>query len=181
MRDHPHMAYFPSRRLARKKRTPLSAEFLYLLVVLAAGVATAYWAGHRIGMDLSGIETVVSVLGIDESVGIPHQAGYAQPTTQDAAAPFCEAGQTPAFVNGIATLKQQVGDAMGTAVECEHASSTAGDMIQQTSTGLAVYSSLTETETFTDGWRHWELSTSGLVTWDGTEAEPPSADQPNNG
>lgn len=180
------MAYsYSSRRIPRRKRAPLSAEFMYLLVVLAAGVATAYWAGHRIGMNLSGIETIVSVLGIDQRVGTPHQVGYdaARPQAADAlaTAPFCKPGQSPAFENGMAALKQHVGDAMGTAVECEHGASEVGDTVQQTSTGLAAYDGKTNTETFTDGWRHWALTPNGLVTWDGTHADPPTAGQPTDG
>src|SRR5579871_403539 len=159
------MAY--SRRLTRK-RTPLSAEFMYLLVVLAAGVMTAFWAGHQIGMDLSGIVTVASVLGVDETVASPPDVGYTQ-----AQAPYCSTNQQPVFLNGMAMLKQQVGDAMGTPVECEHVASGAGDTVQQTSTGLAAYDKATNTVSFTDGYRHWALMSSGLVTWDG-DAGPPA-------
>jgi hypothetical protein len=161
------MAY--SRRLTRK-RPPLSAEFMYLLVVLAAGIMTAYWAGHQFGMDLSGIETLASVLGIDETAASSPDVGYVQPQ-----APYCASGQTPAFLNGMAALKQQVGDAMGTPVECEHVASAAGDTEQQTSKGLAVYDKATNTESFTDGWRHWALTAQGMVTWEGDSSSPPAA------
>ena len=56
------MAY--SHRYASRKRSARSAELLYLLIVLAAGVATAWWAGHKLGMDLSSINTVATVLGL---------------------------------------------------------------------------------------------------------------------
>ena len=160
------MAY--SGRLTRK-RTPLSAEFMYLLVVLAAGVMTAYWAGHQIGMNLSGVETLASVLGVDETAASPPDVGYTQPH-----APYCNTGQQPAFLNGMAALKQQVGDVMGTPIECEHVASGAGDTVQQTSTGLAAYSKATNTVSFSDGYRHWTLMSGGLVTWDG-DAGPPAA------
>ncbi len=159
------MAY--SRRLTRK-RTPLSAEFMYLLVVLAAGVMTAYWAGHQVGMDLSGIETVASVLGVDETTASTPDVGYTA-----AQAPYCAAGQQPAFLNGMAALKQQVGDPMGTPVECEHVASAAGDTVQQTSMGLAAYDKATNTVSFTDGWRHWALTAQGLIAWEGDSAAPP--------
>jgi hypothetical protein len=73
----------------------------------------------------------------------------------------------------MAALRAQVGDAMGNPVECEHGGSVVGDTVQQTSTGLATYSSMTNTETFTDGWHHWELGPNGLVAWEGTSADPP--------
>src|SRR5690242_2557200 len=97
------MAY-STRRLPSKRAT-LSAESMYLLVVVAAAIATAYWAGHSIGMNLSGISTVASVLGIDETASTTRQVGYsgARASTQAApvAAPNCQPGQQPAFGNGI--------------------------------------------------------------------------------
>jgi hypothetical protein len=33
--------------------------------------------------------------------------------------PFCEIGQTPHFVFGLATLRQRLGDGMGDPVECD--------------------------------------------------------------
>jgi hypothetical protein len=167
------MAYV-SRRLTRK-RSPLSAEFMCLLVVLAAGVATAWWAGHAIGMNLSVIETVASALGIDERTGSTHQVGYSLQGSASPPAPYCQPGEAPTFANGMAVLKQQVGNVMGTPVECEHADSSAGDTLQQTSTGLAAYHAGTNTASFTDGWRHWALTPSGMVSWEGTESDPPVA------
>jgi hypothetical protein len=161
------MAY--SSRLTRK-RTPMSAEFMYLLVVLAAGMMTAYWAGHQIGINLSGIEGLAAVLGVEETASSPPDVGYMQ-----AQAPYCGASQQPAFLNGMAALKQQVGNAMGTPIECEHVASAAGDTVQQTSTGLAAYAKATNTVSFTDGYRHWALSAGGLVTWDGDAGPPPAA------
>jgi hypothetical protein len=170
------MAY-SSRRLTRK-RSAFSAESMYLLVVLAAAVATAYWAGHTIGMNLSGIQTVASVLGLNETIGTTRHVGYSQARSETApqpTAPYCQAGQQPSFTNGMAALRAQVGDAMGTPVECEHAASVVGDTLQQTTTGLASYNGITNTETFTDGWHHWALTPNGLVDWQGTSAEPPPA------
>ena len=167
---------YSSRRLPRK-RAAFSPESMYLLVVLAAGVVTAYWAGHTLGMNLSGIETVASVLGVDQTVGKPRQVGYTPAhadTEASSAAPYCAPGQQPSFSNGMAALHARVGDAMGSPVECEHPASVVGDTVQQTSTGLAAYSGITNTETFTDGWHHWALGPNGLVAWDGTSADPPA-------
>ena len=168
------MAY-TSRRLTRKRST-FSAESMYLVVVLAAAVATAYWAGHSIGMNLSAIQTVASVLGIDERIGTTRQVGYSQARADAAVkptAPYCTTGEQPTFGNGIGALRAQVGDAMGKPVECEHPASVPGDTVQQTTTGLAAYNDITNTESFTDGWHHWALTPNGLVTWEGTSAEPP--------
>jgi hypothetical protein len=143
---------------------------MYLLVVFAAGVVTAFWAGHRIGMDLSVIEKIASVLGVNETVSATRAVGYT-----NTPAPYCNPGEQPAFNNGLAALKQQVGDAMGSPAECEHPASPAGDTLQQTTNGLAAYDKSSNTVSFTDGWRHWALTPDGLVTWEGTESEPPAA------
>ena len=173
----PAMAYIS--RHASRKRSTFSAEFMYLLVVLAAGVGTAYWAGHKLGMDLSAITTVASVLGINETTGITKHVGYAKPALAQAettpAAPYCNPGASPALSAGMAALKQRVGEAMGTPVECEHAGATVGDTVQQTTSGLAAYYKLTDTSTFTDGWHHYALTPSGYVTWEGTDSQPPTA------
>jgi hypothetical protein len=164
------------RRHLLHKRSPMSAEFMYLVVVLVAATATAWFAAHQIGMNLSVIESVASVLGINETVGTTHEVGYSQTQpdqTDNSVPPYCQAGATPAFVNGLAALKQQIGDVMGTPLECEHAASAQGNTVQQTSTGLAAYDSLTNTDTFTDGWHHWALTSDGVVTWEGTDSTPP--------
>src|SRR5579859_4746001 len=163
------------RRLTRK-RSPLSPEFICLVVVVIAGALTAWWAGQLVGMNLSVIQTAASVLGIGESAGAPHAVGYSvvHAATDQGPAPYCQSGQTPAFDNGIAALHQQVGNVMGVPIECEHAASAGGDTVQATTTGLAAYDRVTNTETFTDGWHHWALTADGLVTWDGTDAGPPS-------
>ncbi len=137
-----------SHRRTTKKNTG-SAELIYLLIVLAAGFATAWWAGHKLGMDLSSVSTMASILGL------------------------CHPGQSPAFAVGMDNLKQQLGNAMGVPLECEHPTSAIGDTIQQTTTGLAAYSKLTNTVSFTDGWRHWAITARGPVTWEGTDPNPP--------
>lgn len=170
------MAYV-SRYAHKRSVSRRSPEFLYLLVVLVAGVATAVWAARGIGPDLSVIQTAAGVLGINEKVGFNEtvrQVGYSA-TSGAAPAPYCNPGQQAEFVNGIAALHQAIGNVMGTPVECEHPSSNKGDTVQQTSAGLAAYQELTNTVTFTDGWRHWALTPSGIVRWDGTDAYPPTA------
>ena len=163
-------------RHVSRKRTTGSAELIYLLVVLVAGVATAWWAGHRLGMDLSSISTVAAVLGINETTGTTRPVGYSA-TDQSAKAqppPNCAADQPPPFAGNLAALKQQLGDTMGTPVECAHASASVSDLIQQTTTGLAEYNQLTDTASFTDGWRHWALTPRGFLSWEGTQSDPPA-------
>src|SRR5258708_3183511 len=100
-----------------KKRSG-SAELMYLLIVLAAGFATAWWSGHQIGMDLSSVTTAASVLGLTETGRLTHGAAGYQPSAdvqanQSGAAPYCNPGQSPAFAVGMADLQQQLGNAMG--------------------------------------------------------------------
>lgn len=90
-------------------------------------------------------------------------------------APFCEPGKTPQFVFGFATLKEQVGAAMGEPLECEHPQPENGDTLQITTTGLAYYRKSTNTPTFTDGSRHWALTDKGLVEWTGESIDPPAS------
>src|SRR5438105_4790261 len=166
------------------RKSGASAELLYLVVVLAAGAGTFWYAGHKIGLDLSSISTAATILGIGQTAiaynpRAPVQAAPVQQTvtneSQQRAAAYCEAGQAPAFTNGMAALKQQLGETMGTPVECEHAAATVGDTVQSTTTGLAAYTGITNTVTFTDGWHHWALRPAGdLVSWEGTQAEPPT-------
>jgi hypothetical protein len=167
-------------RHASTRKTTGSAELIYLLIVLVAGATTAWWAGQKIGLDLSGITAFASVVGLTETGRLTHgSAGYA-PRVVDArteqpasGAPYCSAGQTPIFSAAAIQLRQEVGEAMGTAVECEHAGVAMGDTIQQTSTGLVAYQRLTNTVSFTDGWRHYAVTPRGFVSWEGSQSDPP--------
>jgi hypothetical protein len=62
---------------------------------------------------------------------------------------------------------------MGQALECAHPNPENNDLLQRTTTGLAVYQPMTGLSTFTDGWRHWALTSDGIVAWTGTSADPP--------
>jgi hypothetical protein len=168
------MAYVP-RRALRKKGA--SAELLALCVVLVAGVATAWWATSSfVGVDLSSISRLASVLGLTQDGRLAHEVGYSPASeAAGAARPFCQEGQAPTFSAGIAALQARLGPLMGQPIECEHAVSAAGNTTQQTTTGLVAYSSATNTVTFTDGWRHWALTSQGMVDWEGEAADPPTA------
>lgn len=156
---------------------------MYLLFVLAAGTATAYWAEYELGVDLSAINTVASVLGLNETIGVTRPVGYSEATAapEPEAAPYCKPGQEPAFSTGMSALHQRIGAAMGMPLECEHTGAAIGDMVQQTTGGLAAYYKLFDTSTFTDGWHHWALTPTGYVTWEGTDSQPPAASGPGAG
>jgi len=97
----------------------------------------------------------------------------AAPASADAAVGPCMPG-SPRFVQGFAELKRQVGAAMGDPLQCEHTDSTSGDIVQESSTGLAYYRRGTNVAAFTDGWRHWAVTARGLVTWEGASPDAPA-------
>ena len=86
--------------------------------------------------------------------------------------PFCAPGEQPTFVHGFAVLKQRLGPTMGEPLECEHGNPGNGDTLQATTAGLAVYDRATNTPRFTDGWRSWALTPTGLLAWEGPDAPP---------
>jgi hypothetical protein len=178
------MAYI-NRKMSRRRASG-SAELLCLFIVLAAGVATAWWASHKLGVDLSSINTLAAVLGVNERIATTHLVGYsaagAEPATGAApaagtapTAPYCSPGQGPAFDPRLVELKQRLGDTMGAPIECAHPGAAVSDTIEQTSTGLAEFNQLTGTASFTDGWHHWAVTPRGFVSWEGTESEPPAS------
>lgn len=172
MATYMHRTVVVPRRAARKRTA--SAELVYLLVVVVAAVGTAYWTSHAVGMDLSAIRTAASMLGLTPFDR--HHAGFvanARPDAGQPAGPNCQSGQALALSPAALALATQVGGALGTPLECEHAVNASGDTLQQTTTGLVAYDRLRNTVSFTDGWRHWALTPRGVVAWEGTESTPP--------
>jgi len=109
-----------------------------------------------------------AVLALTIVVAQPSPAALAQ------GAPYCSPGAQPRFSNGFAALKSALGPVMGEPVECEHNEGDSPDILQQTTTGLAFWRKSTNTPTFTDGYRHWALTSNGLVAWVGRSIDPPS-------
>lgn len=109
----------------------------------------------------------------------PARPGAARPTAPapaaQPAANRCPAGQAPTFVAGFADLKIQLGDAVGEPSTCEFPDPNGtGDVLQQTSKGLAFWRKATNTPTFTNGFDHWGRTPQGWVAWTGTAIDPPS-------
>jgi hypothetical protein len=108
----------------------------------------------------------------------PTPAPAPQPTPAAPAvdrAAFCPPEVGPDFTLGFAQLKSAVGNAMGDATGCEHGDPLgSGDVLQETTTGLAFYRVSTNTPTFTDGWSHWALTPGGEVFWTGASIDPPN-------
>jgi hypothetical protein len=92
----------------------------------------------------------------------------------------CGPGQRPAFSLGFGRLKAELGDTLGTPTTCEFADPNgSGDVLQQTTRGLAFWRKKSNTPTFTNGNDHWALTTAGWVTWTGSSIDPPAAATPN--
>jgi hypothetical protein len=92
-------------------------------------------------------------------------------SAQEAA--FCRPGESPQFTFGFATLKAQLGAAMGDPIECAHPNDANGDVLQQTTAGLSFWRKSTNTPTFTNGWEHWGLTPGGAAYWTGESIDPP--------
>jgi hypothetical protein len=125
------------------------------------------------------MQTVARIFGaflaLTVLLGQPAPAALAQ------GAPYCAPGAAPTFVQGFAQLKARLGEVMGDPVECEHTNGSNGDVLQQTTTGLAFWRKSTNTATFTDGYRHWALTARGVVTWEGESIDPPANARPAGG
>jgi hypothetical protein len=161
-----------ARVYGRSPTDPALGDRLLGLLLVVLAVLLAWWWASTLGLDQLVTERVNEVLGLQTGASAPAQARVESPAAE-ATAPFCAAGQRPSFLLGFAELKRQVGDVMGSPVECEHANPDNGDALQKTTTGLAYYRKATNTAMFTDGWRHWAATAGGLVYWEGESAEPP--------
>jgi hypothetical protein len=118
--------------------------------------------------------------GVDGPMRVTVSAGPTAPgplgtpsSASGAAADVPCAPDAPRFVQGFAELQRQVGDPMGNPLRCEHPDPASGDMVQETSTGLAYYRRGTNVAAFTNGWQHWALTERGLVSWNGDSPDPP--------
>jgi hypothetical protein len=76
-------------------------------------------------------------------------------------------------------LYAQLGDVMGLPTSCEQRSGN-GDLVQATTTGVAVYRAQTGAAFFASGEQHWALTDDALVSWTGNwhqgMAPPPAAE-----
>ena len=73
----------------------------------------------------------------------------------------CGDGGHLKFAEEFVELKSMLGDTMGEPRDC-HIHAANGDTIQYTTTGLAFIRPSVGIPTFTDGWRHWELTSDGI-------------------
>jgi len=158
---------FQAARLRTQQPTRVEALLLVLIIVaavVAAAAGTATWANSSIRLQI-----------IDEFVGqwVPHEPEHRLVGAAPAAASRCATTQRVTFADEFASLSQAIGDTIGQPLECGHADPATGDVLQPTSTGLAIYRAGSHVAIFTDGYRHWALGRQGLVTWEGDTVDPP--------
>ena len=104
-----------------------------------------------------------------------------KPGSSTLVAAGCAPGQTPRFSLGFADLKAHLGDVLGDPTTCEFADpGGSGDMLQQTTHGLAFWRKSSNTPTFTDGSVHWAFTPAGWVQWTGASIDPPTAAVPTS-
>src|SRR5688572_19049265 len=97
---------------------------------------------------------------------------FLRPATVEASCGVC---QTTQFRGGFALLKSQLGEVMGTALECEYYDAE-GNVSQRTTTGVVLYSSETNAVMFMAGNQHWVWTGEGLAYWiDPVQTAPPQS------
>ena len=130
---------------------------------MGAGVRTSYWVdGLVLGVLITGLAVASGVAVFERE----------QVLAAGQRAPFCGPGEAPGFAFGFAALAEQLGGRMGQPQECEHPDLASGDVLQKTTTGVAVYRWCTNTPTFTMGAEHWALVPDGLAHWSEPSADP---------
>jgi hypothetical protein len=76
----------------------------------------------------------------------------------------CGAADSAQFGPDFVRLQAMLGDSMGVPTTCEQRTSD-GDLVQTTSTGLAIYRAQARAALFASGAEHWALTDNGLITW----------------
>jgi SH3 domain-containing protein len=84
----------------------------------------------------------------------------------------------PILDTSFGDLKQRLSNVMGDPGECAHPGTTSGDLLQQTTTGLAIYRAQRNITIFTNGLEHWALASGKLLFWTGPSVDPPGEAQP---
>jgi hypothetical protein len=85
----------------------------------------------------------------------------------------CPTGHAPPLVPQVILLIAVLGQTAGEPLECVHGNIDNGDLLQQTSTGLLIYRTLSSTAVFTNGYVHWAMTPDGLLRWLGSGLDPP--------
>jgi hypothetical protein len=132
------------------------------------------WLSLSGGRDRDGLllAALLAVLALLTAPAVLHRE---QTLAVGESAPFCGPGETPEFSFGFLALSELLGERMGRPLECEHSELGASNVLQKTTSGLAVYHWCTNTPTFSTGFEHWALTSQGLMHWTGPNSDPPLA------
>jgi hypothetical protein len=107
---------------------------------------------------------------VNASQATPSVSHAVSATNQD-----CVLGKVPPLLPQMLALVAILGQTAGEPLECVRANPDNGDLLQQTSTGLLIYRTVTGAAVFTNGWTRWAVTRTGLglVTWSGSGLDPP--------
>jgi hypothetical protein len=158
----------------------MNGSSLVVVLVVLIG-AMLFWPWYTAGV--TPVEVVLELTGrrapapsIDaqspaqaaaRATATPRPRPSATPAPSPTPAAFCSAGESARFAADFAKLKQELGATMGDPRECEHVDTTSGNTLQLTTTGLALQEKGSGLLQFSDGYRHWALTSKGVVQWVG--------------
>ena len=114
---------------------------------------------------------LLAFLAVAVAALLPTTAGAA--LASERSADDCLLGKAPPLLPQMLALVAILGQTTGEPLECVRANPDNGDLLQQTSTGLLIYRTVTGAAVFTNGWTHWAVTPNGLVTWSGSGLDPP--------
>jgi hypothetical protein len=86
---------------------------------------------------------------------------------------FCDEGELPTAGTAFSALQPLLAEVIGEPIECDHAADN-GDLLQQTTSGLAFVQAETQAPHFTNGSEHWALVDGDLAYRAETLAEAPA-------
>ena len=87
----------------------------------------------------------------------------------------------PALQLRLCRSAGSLGTAMGDPVECEHTDGDSGDVLQQTSTGLAFWRKSTNTPDLHRWLPSVGATSAGLLSWEGPSVDPPATARGSSG
>lgn len=139
-----------------------------MLVVLVGGLVAGAIVAWNVttGLRLGG--PGVSIRGGDQPVRALVGAQPGAPAAQS-----CRP-EKPPFDESFGELQRRLASEMGDPGQCAQENAATGDLLQQTTTGLAVKRTSRGLVMFTNGVEHWALASGTLLFWTGPSTDPPA-------
>jgi hypothetical protein len=141
-----------------------------ILVVLAGGILAGLIVAWNVSAGFTGSNDRLDLARLLSSDQAARKLSGYQPSVSDAG--VC-APDKPVFDARFGELQRRLGTLMGAAGECARQDAAGGDIVQHTSTGLAIIRAANGTAIFTNGLEHWALAAGSLVFWNGSGVDPP--------